>query len=121
MIREKDQRKASMEEYNKIRTLSNDFCSYIASTCDFPSLQDYYAALSNHTTLYSVKKPLLLISAEDDPLCGRDVIPFEQKSSHVLLAVTKRGGHVMGYEGAILPRKQFFLDPVVMFLNYFKR
>jgi len=48
-----------------------------------------------------IKKPLLCISAVDDPIVHPGALPKEQSraNENILLAVTARGGHVSFLEG----------------------
>ena len=52
--------------------------------------------------------PTLFLNAEDDPIYRPDLIPykeFEGSSDHILLATTKKGGHVAHLTGNLLPRQ----------------
>jgi predicted alpha/beta-fold hydrolase len=55
----------------------------------------YLERSSSEKWLSSVRRPLLLVSALDDPVSHCNFIPFAaiQSSTHAVLAVTARGGH----------------------------
>jgi predicted alpha/beta-fold hydrolase len=43
-----------------------------------------------------VRTPLLILTAEDDPVVDASTTPMEsiQENPHIILAVTKHGGHI---------------------------
>lgn len=55
-----------------------------------------HIALQCLTFWSGVKVPLLAFTALDDPVVPAQCLPFEesQKNENIILAVTKRGGHV---------------------------
>lgn len=62
----------------------------------FASAQDYWARASSGPFVRRVRRPLLLVSAVDDPIVPGATIPVEaaRKNPHVTLVTTHAGGHV---------------------------
>ncbi len=62
----------------------------------FADAADYYARSSSGPMLPSVKRPLLLISAEDDPFVPGATLPVAamRQNPHVTALVSADGGHV---------------------------
>lgn len=69
----------------------------ITSRCfGFESVADYYADASSDQRLPSVRVPLLVVNAHDDPLAPGHSLPYGafRRSKHVMLALTEHGGHL---------------------------
>lgn len=61
----------------------------------FSNVHSYYRESSSRQYLRNIRTPTLLIHAEDDPFMTRDVLPKEEElSEHVILEVSRKGGHV---------------------------
>lgn len=61
----------------------------------FKNADDYYAQASSKYYLKDIKKPTVILHAEDDPFMSPDIIPDESELSESLeLRVSKNGGHV---------------------------
>jgi len=62
----------------------------------FGSAEDYYTRSSSRGFVAGVRRPLLAISALDDPLVPPDSLPFEEAGANpfVTLLATPAGGHV---------------------------
>ena len=62
----------------------------------FASARDYWERCSSARFLGAVRRPLLLVSAEDDPFVPAASIPREaaRRNPAVTLEVTPGGGHV---------------------------
>lgn len=61
----------------------------------FSSVHAYYRQCSSRQYLCRIETPTLLIHAEDDPFMTIDVLPTAAElSEHVVLELSKRGGHV---------------------------
>jgi predicted alpha/beta-fold hydrolase len=63
-------------------------------------VEDYYDRQSSKYLVSHVRTPLLCLNAHDDPFEGE--IPLEdiKTNAHILLATTKKGGHVAWSQGA---------------------
>eukprot|EP01001_Neometanema_parovale_P006823 NODE_3166_length_1267_cov_21.944930_g3007_i0.p1 GENE.NODE_3166_length_1267_cov_21.944930_g3007_i0~~NODE_3166_length_1267_cov_21.944930_g3007_i0.p1 ORF type:complete len:372 (+),score=11.86 NODE_3166_length_1267_cov_21.944930_g3007_i0:64-1179(+) len=78
-----------------------DFDDRITSVhFDFGTAENYYREASSSRRLSGVRVPLLCVNAEDDPLAPARKEYNEMTSPHVILATTKRGGHLGWLEGA---------------------
>jgi uncharacterized protein len=75
----------------------------------FPSAADYYARSSSGPLLGGVRRPLLALSAEDDPMIPRASIPVERARANaaVLLETYPAGGHV-GFVSGLPWRLEFY-------------
>lgn len=61
----------------------------------FENAEDYYAQASSKYYLKNIKRPTLILHAEDDPFMSPEIIPDESELSEFLeLRVSKKGGHV---------------------------
>lgn len=60
---------------------------------------DYYARMSSHTWVKHIAAPTMLLNALDDPFAA--TIPYEcvRANPNIILATTKRGGHVAWASG----------------------
>ncbi|XP_062543940.1 protein ABHD1 [Armigeres subalbatus] len=67
----------------------------------YKDVYSYYAQATLHNKLHKIKVPLLCLSAADDPFQPLDAIPIKaaEKSSHVAILITARGGHIGFLEG----------------------
>jgi len=79
----------------------------------YANVDDYYRSACLHDKLDNIKVPLLCLSAADDPFQPKEGIPIEaaEKSSHVAIIVTNRGGHI-GFMEGLLPTKVNFSDRI---------
>jgi predicted alpha/beta-fold hydrolase len=68
----------------------------------FESAEDYWTRSSSAQFVAGVRRPLLLLSADDDPLVPAHSLPVEQagRNPAVTLEVTSGGGHVAFVSGA---------------------
>jgi predicted alpha/beta-fold hydrolase len=68
----------------------------------FESAEDYWTRSSSAQFVAGVRRPLLLLSADDDPLVPARSLPVEQagRNRAVTLEVTSGGGHVAFVSGA---------------------
>jgi predicted alpha/beta-fold hydrolase len=79
-----------------VRTMRDFDERFTARYGGYKNADDYYARASSLPLLRSIRKPTLIIHAEDDPF-----IPFEplrhpsiKENPHLILLATKSGGHV---------------------------
>ncbi|RWS26817.1 phospholipase ABHD3-like protein, partial [Leptotrombidium deliense] len=77
----------------------------------FESSDHYYREASNKGKLNLIKRPTLCVSAADDMFAPLYSLPIEEieKSSHVGLVVTQKGGHI-GFMEGFLPTLPFFSE-----------
>jgi predicted alpha/beta-fold hydrolase len=81
---------------NRVRSIREFDERFTARYGGFRDADDYYARTSSFPVLPRIRKPTLIIHAEDDPL-----IPFEPlrhpsvaENPYIILLSTRRGGHV---------------------------
>ncbi|BHF84151.1 Phospholipase abhd3 [Sparganum proliferum] len=77
----------------------------------YSSVEEYYNQASPALKLDTVKVPLLCFVAADDPFVPLSSIPLDAiaKSSHVMLVLTKHGGHI-GFLDSLLPTGPNLMD-----------
>lgn len=77
----------------------------------FRDVEEYYRTACLHDKLDNIKVPLLCLSAADDPFQPMEGIPVEaaNKSSHVAIVVTARGGHI-GFMEGMFPTNTYYSD-----------
>jgi uncharacterized protein len=69
--------------------------AFTAPLNGYRDAEDYYARAACGTFLPAVRRPTLILHAEDDPFMVPTVIPEASRlSSHVTLELSPRGGHV---------------------------
>lgn len=71
-----------------------------AKAFNLTDLQEYYHKESCIRVISQIKKPFLILNSKDDPIVPLNTIPIKEciKSTHVILALTEKGGH-MGFLG----------------------
>ncbi|GFP81347.1 embryogenesis-associated protein emb8 [Phtheirospermum japonicum] len=94
-------RLANWDGIKKSRSI-RDFDTH--ATClvgNYETVDTYYRRCSSSSFIGQVSVPLLCISALDDPLCSREVIPWDEcrANKNVVLATTQHGGHLAFFEG----------------------
>ncbi|KAI3501506.1 hypothetical protein L1887_29377 [Cichorium endivia] len=90
----------------------------------FKSVHDYYSKSGSAQSIKDVRKPLLCIQAENDPIAPARGIPREdiKENSNCMLIVTPQGGHLGWIGGDEAPFGAPWTDPIVMdFLEYLER
>eukprot|EP01100_Stratorugosa_tubuloviscum_P015712 TRINITY_DN926_c0_g2_i3.p1 TRINITY_DN926_c0_g2~~TRINITY_DN926_c0_g2_i3.p1 ORF type:complete len:470 (+),score=164.48 TRINITY_DN926_c0_g2_i3:118-1410(+) len=67
----------------------------------FNTLEEYYAKTNPMVVAHNISVPLLVINANDDPVCAGKSIEYDlyKNNLNTILALTKRGGHLCHYEG----------------------
>lgn len=92
----------------RVRTLRDFDTCVTAPLHGFRDADHYYQASSSGPLLHAIRRPTLLLSAEDDPIIPAASIPRADdvaQNPHLHRVVTARGGHVGFIAGsALLPR-----------------
>ena len=70
---------------------------------------DYYARASSGPHLGQIRRPVLCISAEDDPMIPVETLPVTVAGPWVQILRTARGGHV-GFLAGSLVRPRFWAE-----------
>jgi abhydrolase domain-containing protein 1/3 len=76
----------------------------------FDSVDQYYTEASIHTKMHALAKPVLCLSAADDPFAPEYSIPIKEaeKNANIAIIKTSHGGHIGFLEGN-LPRNGSYL------------
>uniref|UniRef100_A0A1L8DPU7 Putative phospholipase abhd3 n=1 Tax=Nyssomyia neivai TaxID=330878 RepID=A0A1L8DPU7_9DIPT len=93
--------KVDMRKVLASKTIKEFDANFTSKQFGFKDVDSYYEAATLHNKLHKIKVPLLCLSAADDPFQPLDAIPIKaaEKSSHVAIVVTARGGHIGFLEG----------------------
>ncbi len=80
----------------------------------FRGATHYYNEASSGPKLHAIRRPTLLLSANDDPMLVAPVIPPEaSKNPHLTVLLTEQGGHV-GFVSGRLHSPRFWGDAQVL-------
>lgn len=85
--------KAKHMQFNSV----SDFDSmFTAPMFYFDGCRDYYRTASSINRIHTIRVPLLILHALDDPIVSKDVIPFKETESnpYLHLLTTSTGGHL---------------------------
>lgn len=76
-----------LEKIFKMSRISlSEFDDIITSALyGFKDSKDYYNQISSARVLHNLRIPLLGINSEDDPILGRDNLPYEEASSRLTI------------------------------------
>lgn len=75
----------------------------LAKASGYKSKAEYERAGDVTHRLDKIKIPFLFVSTLDDPFFGQKVIPFDKCYDHIMIGVTRTGGHICYFEGSIVP------------------
>lgn len=88
----------------------------------FRNADDYYATCSTAGQLHAIRRPTLLITAEDDPLAPASMLPEGARQNPALCILrTARGGHVGFMSGAPGAPKFWAETQAMAFLEQVRR
>jgi predicted alpha/beta-fold hydrolase len=97
------------------RTLG-DFHDRLHPFAGYPTPAAYYAASNPMPVASGIRRPLLTLNAEDDPVCVHqnvlDHVPLVEALPDAVIAVTRRGAHCAFYDGLWRPRS--FAERVIV-------
>lgn len=90
-----------MDQVLQSKTIKEFDSHFTSKHFGYNDVYSYYAHATLHNKLHKIKVPLLCLSAADDPFQPLDAIPIKaaEKSSHVAILITARGGHIGFLEG----------------------
>uniref|UniRef100_A0A6B2E6U6 Putative alpha/beta hydrolase n=1 Tax=Phlebotomus kandelakii TaxID=1109342 RepID=A0A6B2E6U6_9DIPT len=93
--------RVDMTKVLQSKTIKEFDANFTSKQFGFKDVDSYYQAATLHNKLHKIKVPLLCLSAADDPFQPLEAIPIKaaEKSSHVAIVVTARGGHIGFLEG----------------------
>lgn len=103
--------KLTPEQFRSIKNLWQFDDLITAPLHGFKNAQDYYEQCSGKQFLKSVKKPLLIIHAQDDPFLSPKSIPSnDELAEAVTFELSKKGGHVGFISGSTLFKGHYWLE-----------
>jgi len=108
-IREHPASGLSAEAVRRTRSLRAFDDAFTAPSNGYRDAADYYARAASGPLLHLIRRPVLCISAEDDPMIPRQTLPRAVPGRWVQLLRTERGGHV-GFLGGSLLRPRFWAE-----------
>jgi uncharacterized protein len=81
----------------------------------FAGVEDYYTRCASGPALKEIRRPVLLLAAEDDPLVPAATLPREvaEESPYLDLVTSPRGGHV-GFIGGSLRRPSYWAEATML-------
>lgn len=90
-----------MDKILQSKTIKEFDSHFTSKHFGFKDVNHYYEAATLHDKLHKICVPLLCLNAADDPFQPLDAIPTKaaQKSSHVAIVITARGGHIGFLDG----------------------
>ncbi|CAL1703610.1 unnamed protein product [Somion occarium] len=111
-----------LEKLSKMgRITLTDFDNMITSKLyGFKDANDYYTRISSVKVLDNLRIPLLGINSKDDPILGKDNLPYTEASRNpwFVFATTEVGGHMGWFErqqdGSL---KRWYVKPVKEFFS----
>ena len=81
----------------------DEFQSRYFQLAGYPTMKDYHQAVNPIYVFENVKIPLMILNAEDDPVCHiQNLEPYKeiiQRMDNVTVVTTKKGSHCGFYEG----------------------
>lgn len=83
---------------------------------------DYYYRASCYHRIPAIKKPVFFLNALDDPVVAERAIEYRliNENPNTVLATTRFGGH-LGYHTRTFSLEQWFMTPVLDFLDTFRK
>ncbi len=99
----------SAEGVRRARTLRAFDDAFTAPSNGYRDADDYYARASSGPLVGRIRRPVLCISAEDDPMIPVETLPRSLPNPFVQLLRTERGGHV-GFLSGNLLRPRFWAE-----------
>lgn len=94
---------ASAADLRAIRTFAEFDGLYTAPVHGFRDAPDYWRRVSGEGYLARIARPMLIVSASDDPFFPRGYVPQAAiaANAHLTLTLTERGGHCGFVGGAV--------------------
>ena len=92
----------SADAVRRSRTFHAFDDAFTAPSNGYRDADDYYARASSGPLLDRIRRPVLCISAEDDPMVPFETLPASIRNPSVQLLLTQKGGHVGFLAGSLL-------------------
>ena len=111
--------KLNLEELFFFKSVRDFDRNFTIKVYGFETVDDYYWGISSCRRMRSVKVPLFMLQAEDDPVVEANAFlkeEIEKSNPNVLLKMTSRGGHQGWIEGFFSLRR-WYLQPVFEYVD----
>ncbi|KAK3087790.1 hypothetical protein FSP39_010605, partial [Pinctada imbricata] len=101
----------NMEDVLQSTTIREFDTRFTSKMFGYSSCEEYYKDACLHDKIHSLKVPVLVLSAEDDPFSPSHAIPVEEAEQHdnIAIVVTSHGGHI-GFMEGWYPRHRTYMD-----------
>ena len=106
----------SADAVRRARTFHAFDDAFTAPSNGYRDADDYYAQASSGPLLERIRRPVLCISAEDDPMVPAETLPASVRNPWVQLLRTRQGGHVGFLAGSLLRPRYWAEAQAVEFL-----
>ncbi len=85
-----------LEDYASIRNFYDFDSRYTAPMHGFASAQEYWSESSSKYWLHRIDRPVLMLTARDDPFLGDECFPLQEVAQNpcLTLELSQQGGHV---------------------------
>jgi predicted alpha/beta-fold hydrolase len=103
----------SRDNVRRARTFHEFDDAFGGPSNGYRDADDYYARASSGPLLDRIRRPVLCISAEDDPMIPSETLPTSIPNPRVQLLRTARGGHV-GFLAGSLFRPRFWAEALAV-------
>jgi len=111
----------SPDAVRRARTFRSFDDAFTGPSNGYRDAEDYYTRASSGPLLERIRRPVLCISAEDDPMIPAETLPAAIPNPRVELLRTEHGGHVGFLAGSLL-RPRFWAEvQAVEFLAHLAR
>lgn len=97
----------NLDEVHKSKTVREFDAAFTTKHFGYSDVEHYYSAATLHDKLGSIRVPVLFLNAADDPFQPFDALPIKEieKTNHVAMLITARGGHI-GFMEGLWPTKE---------------
>jgi len=105
-----------LTSYKTVRAFDDNFTRKIYG---FETVDEYYWEFSSCRRFRSVRVPLFMLQARDDPIAEANAFikeDIERHNENIIVMMTPRGGHQGWIEG-LLSLKRWYIKPTLEFLD----
>jgi len=111
--------KLNLEELQSFKTVRDFDRNFTIKVYGYETVNDYYWGISSCRRMQSIKIPLFMLQAEDDPIVDSKAFvkeEIEKYNPNVILMMTQKGGH-QGWVEGLFSLKRWYLRPTLEFVN----
>jgi len=111
--------KLNLDELQSFKTVRDFDRNFTIKVYGYDTVNDYYWGISSCRRMQSIKIPLFMLQADDDPLVDSNAFvkeEIEKYNPNVILMMTMRGGH-QGWVEGFFSLKRWYLKPTLEFVN----